>query len=440
VATDLLGCGALYWTTQAGSVVVGSHLGHLREELEAAGSCPPIDRVGLAGFALGSISVDNRTPLEGVLRLPAAHYLRVELATGRVFVRKYAETADLVTGGAPVASADMAEMLRASARRESDVRGVLLSSGRDSFAVAASLDPSVRANSVALTYGSWRSRDLRESHAHARVLGLRHVRRTLHGFDPMVLSGFISAASRGASGLQTAQHLTGAMAMARHSPSAFVGFLGDGLSGKMFATAQPPESRLLSLMTPWLAGGAPSAREVLADEIRQIHEYARQAMRAVDAPPALAAALVYLTHRQAHWISGTFDTVGLALDVATPFFSRDLIRASLTTTLEPAACDARYEAMVREMGYFASRGSTGPVDRAARSVDRRRGPYVSAGGTVDWSAAIERARPRLLESAERISDSAWRGLAVASMTSGATLPLAMTVLPAFGLPTLDQGS
>ncbi|MEW6337907.1 MAG: asparagine synthase (glutamine-hydrolyzing) [Acidobacteriota bacterium] len=139
LARDRVGKKPLYWTRQGGRMVFASELKALRPALPAR---PHVERDALSSFLAFGFVPEGQCILQGVNKLPPAHWLSLDLLTGEVTQRRYWRL-ELV----PDESIDFLQAVEevrdllasaAVARLRSDVPlALFLSGGIDSGMVAA---------------------------------------------------------------------------------------------------------------------------------------------------------------------------------------------------------------------------------------------------------------------------------------------------------------
>lgn len=417
------------WATQGEGFIVASHLGRAVSELPSRVSLDPL---GVTAALMGSFSVSGKTPYEGIRRLQAGEYAMIDLQHGTVDgIHSYGTVAELLELGptAPGEPRELISLLGEAARREGPVEGLFLTSGKDSRAIGMALERRPYGLPIALTYGGWRSRDRRGSVRVARELGLRH---RLIGPMRLDIRGFVDeivAIGGGLSGLQVSQHVAGARAARRRVGSVFSGFLGDILTGKPFSIDHERQCELvLSRHTSWLRHNRetllPPGASGIIDEVSGVLA-ARLAERRREVP-TLAATVVDLTHRQAHYISGTFDLMHQHVDIATPFFHRPLMSYLLTRRPEDLRDQRLYDAVLSRLeGGRQGEDRPRPLGWLARVVDGRRSPY----GTVNWPALTPKTKGWLREVLEPHRDTLPGVLGYDSLSTHATLPFAFFAAP-----------
>ena len=161
-------------------------------------------------------------------------------------------------------------------------------------------------------------------------------------------------------------------------------------------------------------------------------ELRREVERRPHVPAGRAATIVDLSHRQANYISGTFDMVHQEVEIATPFYYRPLISYFLTRRAEDLAGARLYERTLEAAVERVSPPSD-PAGRLARAVEARRAEY----DTVNWPAVLDRSRPWLRSLLDRAPDLPLTRLAMESLDTDAPLPLALFAAPI--LDTLGDG-
>jgi hypothetical protein len=135
--------------------------------------------------------------------------------------------------------------------------------------------------------------------------------------------------------------------------------------------------------------------------------------------------LTDLTHRQAGFISGTFDLVHQEVQTAQPFFHRQLIGYMLTRRLADLRSSRLYHQMLDHLGYRSASGGAGPRGRLAARLDQRRGAYK----TVNWPAVVDRARPWLRQQLAQHRGDPVGEIGYRSLDTTDALPLALFALP-----------
>ena len=207
------------------------------------------------------------------------------------------------------------------------------------------------------------------------------------------------------------------------------GFLGDVLSGHAF---RPEPERLdrhvWARHTPRLKryGGVDPAA-VLSEALAAVREALPRGETAFRLTPGRTAAIVDLIHRQANYISGTFDMIGQEVEVATPFYYRPLVSDSRPGAVRTSPGGKLYNRTLEGVLGQAPL-PTDPTSRLANTVAARRGGY----GTVNWPAVLDRTRPWLRTLLGSAPDLPLTRLALDSLDTEAPLPLAL-----FAAPILD---
>ena len=138
LARDRVGKKPLYWAAAGGGITFASELKALREALPDK---PSLDPGALASFLRFGFVPENQCILAGVDKLPPAHWLQLDLRTGKTQVGRYwrLELEPDARVSFPEAQEELIHVLREAVRLRlrSDVPlGVFLSGGLDSGAVA----------------------------------------------------------------------------------------------------------------------------------------------------------------------------------------------------------------------------------------------------------------------------------------------------------------
>jgi asparagine synthase/glutamine amidotransferase-like protein len=143
--------------------------------LVAAGVQPRVDAQAWAELLAFEHLLGDRTPLEGVERLPAAATLTIPLHGAEELVRRWRYRLDPVddVGEGEFVEGFATRLERAVRRRHDGRTGLALSGGLDSRCIAAMLIP-LAPDTVALTYGAPGSHDLRLGTAVAARTPFRH--------------------------------------------------------------------------------------------------------------------------------------------------------------------------------------------------------------------------------------------------------------------------
>jgi asparagine synthase (glutamine-hydrolysing) len=157
LARDRLGKKPLYWTRRGATVLFASELKALRAALPDR---PSLDREALSSFLLFGFVPEGQCIYQGFAKLPPAHTMTIDLASGEITTRRYWQlelAPDPATSFSTARAALLESLEEAVALRlRSDVPlAVFLSGGLDSgvvAALAARHHPSLRA--VHVTFGS----------------------------------------------------------------------------------------------------------------------------------------------------------------------------------------------------------------------------------------------------------------------------------------------
>jgi asparagine synthase (glutamine-hydrolysing) len=138
LARDRVGKKPLYWSPAGGGLTFASELKALREALPAK---PALEPAAVAAFLRFGFVPEGSCILTGVHKLPPAHWLRLDLGTGDLQVRRYWRLEVEPQAGTTFGEAreELVHLLREAVRLRlrSDVPlGVFLSGGLDSGAIA----------------------------------------------------------------------------------------------------------------------------------------------------------------------------------------------------------------------------------------------------------------------------------------------------------------
>lgn len=423
VATDVLGCGPIFWRRESVGYLLSTHMGPL-----VRGSSVEIDEVGCLSAALASICIGGRTPYRGVSRLGPSQYLLFDpafkhlIGNGRYFDLDSSMDLEQQHPGDPL---ELAGLLEEAVARERAVDAIFLSGGLDSQAIALAIPKSHRSSVKALSYGGWRSPDRRNGQHVGRSLGFEsHLigptrLRPLDYWDPIATLG------GGQSGLQASQHVAGARAASALASCCFSGFLGDALTGHHINDDASDDLAIRRL------GHAD------ASTVRRLSALAPSAMAETKATfleafgpwrqlPRLRARLLANLHlRQSNYISGTFDLMHQEMEVATPFYYRPLLNYMLTRRDSDLREQSLYKRALGLMGYVKPDAGTSSLDRHARAVEARRGSYL----TVDWNAVLARNAPALARVVAAIEHPLLKAMAAVPDERRNPLPRLLFVLP-----------
>lgn len=422
VATDVLGCGPIFWRRESTGYLLSTHMGPL-----VRGAPVEIDEVGCLSATLASICIGGRTPYRGVSRLGPSQYLLFNptfthlVGRGQYFSLGSSMDLEQTHPGDPL---ELAGLLEEAVARERAVDAIFLSGGLDSQAIALAIPKPRRPSVKALSYGGWRSPDRRKGQHVGNSLGFEsHLigptkLRPLDYWDPIVTLG------GGQSGLQASQHVAGARTASAFANCSFSGFLGDALTGhinddasddlaiRRLGHADTSTVRMLSEL-------APSAMTETKATFLEAFEPWRHL-------PRLRARLLANLHlRQSNYISGTFDMMHQEIEVATPFYYRPLLNYMLTRQDSDLREQSLYKRALELMGYINPDAGTSSLDRRARVVDARRGSYL----TVDWNAVLKRNAAVLARTVAAIKHPLLKAMAAVSDERRNPLPRSLFVLP-----------
>lgn len=424
IATDILGVSSVYYAVFHGKVFVASKLGLMASLLKSnLVECVP-DRYGVASAALGSICLDGVTPIEGVRRLAAGEYALIYLPQSgesacRIRKSRYFNPLELLE--ASVGGGDWIEALQGSISGQGDVDSLMLTSGRDSFAIGALLPPGEKETLIAISYGGEHSIDRHGAAGAAGRLGLeyRSISRVIG--ETLGKAHEIALLTHGTCGLQTSQHYIGAQQAANYVSSAYTGFLGDILSGKPYSDTQDPQRLAMQRCLHWANTLTEPQAGWLGGEIQFCQARLRNEMAGFPGPPEKQAMMLDVLYRQAHWIGGTFELMDSVLDISTPFFSKSVLAASLSSRVSLREKRRAYEAWLTRLGHQNfSFGKGAPRGYA----------------TVDWVAETRHHAKWLATLSAAMPDRRWKGLAADAITeANRRLPITLTILPCFGLPS-----
>jgi len=389
-ATDILGCGPLYLRRRIDGYAVATHMGLL-----AAEGGLSLDPLGSMASILGSLCIAGHTPYAEINRLRAAEYLVFDETFSQVAGRgKYFDMAssfelDRTGRGHP---GELIDLLPEAVARDKQADALFLSGGLDSQAIALAIPPSRRSAIRTLSYGGWRSPDRRNGIHVGRSLGYEAVAIGPLKLDLAEYWEPVATLGAGQSGLQASQHVSGARHARPHGECAYSGFLGDALTGhnekqgrldgsfvRQIGHADVETHDMLETMAPEQMS---AVRKTLEKELFQWQ----------DLPRPRARAIANLHLRQPDFIGSTFDLMHQEIDIATPFFHRELMRYLLTRSHPDIADQHLYRRTLALSGYVAPESGNSALDRHARAVDSRRGRYL----TVDW-AAVQRRNSRTFE-------------------------------------------
>lgn len=423
VATDILGCGPLYFRRVPEGYAVATHMGLLATKGRLS-----LDPVGFVSSVLGSLSIAGRTPYREISRLGAAEYAIFDSdftemrARGRYFEMASAFELGRFDRGDPC---ELAALLREAVAREGQPDAIFLSGGLDSQAIALSVAADRRPAMRTLSYGGWRSPDRRNGLHIGTSLGYQALAigplklQLTEYWDPVVTLG------SGQSGLQVSQHVAGARAARLHASCAFSGFLGDAITGHNEKHA-PLDGTVIRKLGHVDAATC-AALETMAPEYMSAvrHMLEETLLQWRDLPGARAQTVANLHLRQPSYIGGTFDLMHQEIDIATPFFHRELMRYLLTRSHSDIADQSLYQRTLTSLGRIAADSGNSPLDRHARFVDRRRGRYL----TVDWAAVLRRNSPTFDPMIEAIEDPLLKAVAMLPDARGKPLPRWLFVLP-----------
>lgn len=424
LATDLLGIGGAFYAANRSGVVVSSHLGQLVTKARIRER----DSFGTVASLLGSLVLDGCTPFRNTYRLPAATYIVIDLANGTVVKRRYAEPACLLAGQEGDGDSQILfELLAMSVRRESagESVGLFLTGGKDSFAIGSALGV-VKDNVLALTYGGWRSLDKRQAKNSARVLGLRHRRMRPRRLKLPRYAGLVASFGAGLAGLQVAQHLAGAEWAGKYVNRAFVGFLGDILTGHPFPREGRERQLLRSRLLPWRSSNGPYLRRAFPEEYMNVLSGVDRLYAGTSGlRPSRATMLLDLTHRQATYIGSAFDLMHQYVEVSTPFYYRPLLKYLFTRRDDDLRDQSLYARMLAQ-ARFVERVNR-PVDRMWNRIERGMGGSYR---TVNWPGTVSRHRDWLSRSIKAfVREDPIATLALESLESDDALPLALFAAP-----------
>ncbi len=180
LARDRVGKKPLYWTRHGGTVVFASELKALRAAL---GDRPALDRDALQAFLMFGFVPEGQCIYQGYAKLPPAHWLSVDLASGEITTERYwrldlSPDAGLSFGAACRTVAESLDEATELRLRADVPLAVFLSGGLDSgvvTALAARRQVSLRALHVAFTDDATGERELVRATAARTGASLREV-------------------------------------------------------------------------------------------------------------------------------------------------------------------------------------------------------------------------------------------------------------------------
>ncbi len=329
LATDLIGAGSVYYAPRGQRVFYATHLGFLLCLLDET---PAFNLLGAVSLLISRAQIERETQFRNIFRLGAGERLNASrsgddlaLSTGR-----YANVAEVLsrdTDGMPTGPNAFGELLRASLVREQYPAGtaLMLSGGRDSKAIALAKPDR---DSIAVTYGTSDSRDLRHARLLAAGLGIEHRQVP---YDKWTWGSFakqIVGLHAGATGLQIGHNVVG-FAWARQFFSlAISGFLGGAVTGGHVGTVEAvPEQRRISMLCSTLNAQDIDFRGTFPNEVKDLIETVRVQHAALSGlSPVQSLMILDWTIRQASRISLVFDLSEWYCDVSYPFYYRPLLR------------------------------------------------------------------------------------------------------------------
>ena len=336
-ATDLLGAGPLYHCVRGHRFYFSTHLGAL---VATIGDRLRFDDVGIASYLLSRASIDGQTHLKGVSRLGASTQIVARLATdGRLRVdnEPYLNIEEELLGSrAPsckTASNQLERILTESIEREFAVDGdggrwgLMLSGGLDSKALGIVSRKHLLTPLRLVTFGERDSKDVIGARVTARGLGYPHQVVPYDWWDFKTYARRIIKLHGGMVGLQTSHILPGLETADQYCDTVLVGFLGDAITGqKLPANHEPGPHDLMRLLFSNL-GFEKSLKDLYPGKSRQVKGKARILSEKHDnLAPMQAFLLLDWTIRQASWVTGFLDVGESFVQVATPFYSRSLLK------------------------------------------------------------------------------------------------------------------
>jgi hypothetical protein len=213
----------------------------------------------------------------------------------------------------------------------------------------------------------------------------------------------------------------GAQQARRFASSAYSGFLGDILSGKPYNDTQDPTSLAMKRCLYWATALNDTQAEIVADEIKWCEDFLRKELSRFPGAPDKQALMLDVLYRQAHWIGGTFELMDQVLDISTPFFSRPVLTASLSSAMPLGERRRGYEAKLTSLGHQGFKFGKG---------------LPKGYATIDWLAETRHHANWLHALSSKIADHRWQQLATDAIgQAGNSLPVTLTILPCFGLPS-----
>ena len=215
-------------------------------------------------------------------------------------------------------------LLKKAVEREwnNGANGLMLSGGGDSRGIAhALLLQNLQFRSV--TYGHWRSKDIRKGKGFADYSGIKHEVINYRNWSLKSYSSIITGLTGGTIGLQTSSNIVGfdrAQAFLKHG---MTGFLGDSLTGQYL-----PRNKLgiRNIVFPALKKWNNLFHDIYQYELEYLFQILENKWKQYTGFSSMQRAnLIDLTIRQATWTSAVFDVLEWFVELSYPFYDLNLI-------------------------------------------------------------------------------------------------------------------
>lgn len=412
LATDLIGASAIYIHEGPNAqITFATHLGLLLELLPTR---PTLSAKGVASVLFGSCIVGGNTHYKGIRRLEAGNLFHSSVSRAPIRRVYLAPLAALADQGVPDRSVEetLDALLVESVQRESrsGAGALMLSGGHDSQAVAHAWLSSKVDPLYCVTFGEWRSMDVRGARMFAAAADMPHRvvpyrRWSIAGYAPYVVG-----LTAGASGLQTAHRIVAYDSIRNTLPIAMVGYLGDALSGKHLpANGQD----IVASVLPFSRGFHPSVMEFFSHELSEIDAELRDMAAGWKGLEIhQQAMLVDLLVREATWFSSTFDLEDWIAPLSFPFFHRRILRLFFNMPLQNLSGQSFYKKWLdRKATKLSVHGwdCRATLHSALDAISRRTGWFRSVR-VCDWMARFRDEQEWLSEAVDSCPDPCLRKL------------------------------
>lgn len=328
LGTDILGAGAIYYHWFGNNLYFATHLGLLIDILP---NKPGINRLGLVSQLLTRQQLFDETHFKGIFRIESGSFFKIKMQnkqSGRLKSKrhKYISMENIPT--TQLSEKRFNEYISENMKNTcKSVSAIMLSGGLDSWCLTLNRPDSVTRS---ITYGTEDSYDINMVKEKSKLLEIDNV---FIPYDNWTLNDYFDLVvklNRGCSGLETIHNLVAFKLSSIHTDAAYVGYLGDALTGKHHKKNGDADlSQIFKIIL--INQNEPLISKYFKDEKNYIVQYLRDQWNrySSELSPTAALMLFDLKFRQGRWISQNFDLCAWYIDLSYPFLDRKLIAASM---------------------------------------------------------------------------------------------------------------